>query len=85
MITGDYPITAQQIALQIGLRQPESVITGTELNNISDAELSRRIMTVNIFARVVPEQKLRLISHLAFAVTALLVECLLLPSCGVFA
>lgn len=64
MITGDYPETAQSIARQIGLRQPEEYITGTELNTLSDDELKQRIQRVNIFARVVPEQKLRIVNAL---------------------
>ncbi len=62
MITGDYPITAQQIARQIGLREADRVITGIEMNSLSDEELREHIRTVNIFARVVPEQKLRLVN-----------------------
>ena len=61
MITGDYPVTARHIAHQIGLNPAEEVITGPELNEMSDEELRNRIETVNIFARVVPEQKLRLV------------------------
>ena len=61
MITGDYPVTAQHIAEQIGLKPADKVITGSEMNNMSDDELRERIKTVNIFARVVPEQKLRLV------------------------
>lgn len=64
MITGDYPGTARSIAEQIGLRSPESCITGDELNAMSDAELKERIGGVSIFARVVPEQKLRLVRAL---------------------
>ncbi len=64
MITGDYPGTAQNIARQIGLRQPDAVITGPELDALSDADLARRIRDVNVFARVVPEQKLRLVNAL---------------------
>ncbi|MDA8165640.1 MAG: cation-translocating P-type ATPase [Desulfobacteraceae bacterium] len=64
MITGDYPITAQNIGKQIGLTGVEQVITGPELDAMDDAELQRRVGTVNIFARVVPEQKLRLVSAL---------------------
>jgi Ca2+-transporting ATPase len=64
MITGDYPGTARNIARQIGLTPIEEVITGTELQTMDDAELSRRIKNVNIFARVVPEQKLRLVNAL---------------------
>jgi Ca2+-transporting ATPase len=64
MITGDYPVTAQHIARQIGLRPVDRVITGVELDNMGDEELRERIKTVNIFARVVPEQKLRLVNAL---------------------
>ena len=62
MITGDYPGTARSIARQIGLTPSENVITGPELDLMTDEELQRRITEVNIFARVVPEQKLRLVS-----------------------
>jgi P-type Ca2+ transporter type 2C len=62
MITGDYPVTAQNIAAQIGLKHPELVITGAELRAMDDAELRRRVRDVNVFARVVPEQKLRLVN-----------------------
>ena len=64
MITGDYPATAQSIARQIGLKSPEQVITGPELDTMSDEELAQRIPGVNIFARVVPEQKLRIVKAL---------------------
>ncbi len=61
MITGDYPATAQAIARRIGLGPPGEAITGVELEEMDDPELQRRIRTANIFARVVPEQKLRLV------------------------
>lgn len=61
MITGDYPGTAQAIARQIGLARPEAVMTGPELDAVTDAQLRQRVTQVNIFARVVPEQKLRLV------------------------
>jgi Ca2+-transporting ATPase len=64
MITGDYPGTAQNIARQIGLSSSNKFITGSELDNMSDEELPQRIKEVNIFARVVPEQKLRLVNAL---------------------
>ena len=64
MITGDYPGTAQNIARQIGLMPADQVITGPELDRMDDAELQNRVKTVNIFARVVPEQKLRLVNAL---------------------
>jgi Ca2+-transporting ATPase len=62
MITGDYPITAQHIARQIGLRRDDKVITGLEMNSMNDDILRERIRDANIFARVVPEQKLRLVN-----------------------
>ncbi|OPX88147.1 MAG: Calcium-transporting ATPase 1 [Pelotomaculum sp. PtaB.Bin013] len=64
MITGDYPGTARSIAGQAGLAPVEEVITGPELDEMDDLELQRRLKTVNIFARVVPEQKLRLVDAL---------------------
>jgi len=64
MITGDYPGTAQYIARQIGLTQPDQFITGSELDRMDEAALQQRIRNVNIFARVVPEQKLRLVQAL---------------------
>ncbi|SYZ72650.1 Cation transport ATPase [Candidatus Zixiibacteriota bacterium] len=64
MITGDYPGTAQSIARQIGLSPADKYVTGAELNVISDEELPHRIKDINIFARVVPEQKLRLVNAL---------------------
>lgn len=64
MITGDYPATAESIARQAGISHPEKVITGPELNQLSDQALAERIREVNVFARVVPEQKLRLVTAL---------------------
>jgi Ca2+-transporting ATPase len=64
MITGDYPATARNIARQIGLREPDHVISGDELAAMDDAQLQERIGGVNVFARVVPEQKLRLVQAL---------------------
>jgi Ca2+-transporting ATPase len=64
MITGDYPVTARSIATQIGLGNQDRVITGPELRQMSDDQLKEAITEVNIFARVVPEQKLRLVQLL---------------------
>lgn len=64
MITGDYPGTAQSIARQIGLNPTDDFVTGPQLDGMDDAELQTRIQSVNIFARVVPEQKLRLVNAL---------------------
>ncbi|MDD5059968.1 MAG: cation-translocating P-type ATPase [Candidatus Omnitrophica bacterium] len=64
MITGDYPGTAINIAKEIGLKNPEVYITGQELERMSQAELSKKISTVNLFARVVPEQKFFIVNAL---------------------
>ena len=64
MITGDYPGTAQTIARQIGLMQMGAIVTGAELDLMSEAELQQHIQSTNIFARAVPEQKLRLVNAL---------------------
>ncbi|MGC9964891.1 MAG: cation-translocating P-type ATPase [Syntrophobacteraceae bacterium] len=64
MITGDYPATAQSIAKEIGLTPLDDVITGPELDKMDESRLQERIRSVNIFARVVPEQKLRLVNAL---------------------
>jgi len=69
MITGDYPGTARNIARQIGLKPLDDatelrIITGAELEAMSDDDLRERIKTTCIFARVVPEQKLRIVGAL---------------------
>ncbi len=61
MMTGDHPRTARSIGRQIGLRDGDGVLTGPELDGLSDADLRTRVGNVNIFARVAPEQKLRLV------------------------
>lgn len=66
MITGDYPLTAQNIGRQIGLKSVEKCITGPELDSMNDEQLKERIREVNIFARVVPEQKLRIVNTLSY-------------------
>jgi Ca2+-transporting ATPase len=63
MITGDYPATAQTIAAQAGL-QGNRVISGTELQAMPDADLATAVRDVTIFARIMPEQKLRIINAL---------------------
>ncbi|HSN50824.1 MAG TPA: HAD-IC family P-type ATPase, partial [Bacteroidales bacterium] len=64
MITGDYPETAMNIAREIGLKNTDSCITGPELKSMTEEVLCERIRTVNIFARVVPEQKLIIVEAL---------------------
>jgi len=64
MITGDYPVTAINIGKEVGIRNPELCIAGNELQEMSEDELCERIKDVNIFARVVPEQKLKIVNAL---------------------
>lgn len=65
MITGDYPKTAAAIAKQIGLLRPNGkIITGAELDNLSDQQLAKIVKDVDIFARVSPNHKLRVVKAL---------------------
>jgi P-type Ca2+ transporter type 2C len=64
MITGDYPDTARAIARQIGIRPADEILTGPGLQGFSDLDLQQCVRDVNIFSRVLPEQKLRLVSAL---------------------
>ena len=66
MITGDYPGTARNIAQKIGLEKPDNIITGPELDDMDEETLTERVKDVNIFARMVPEMKLRLVEALKF-------------------
>jgi Ca2+-transporting ATPase len=64
MITGDHARTAAAIAKEIGLHNPDDIITGAELSDIDDVELAKRLQTANCFARIVPDQKLRIVEVL---------------------
>lgn len=64
MITGDYPTTALSIAAEIGLENAKDVITGDELSALSDEVLAARLKDVRVLARMVPEQKLRIVQVL---------------------
>jgi Ca2+-transporting ATPase len=64
MITGDYPVTATNIGKEIGIKNPDLCITGSELKDMTEDELCERIKSVNIFARVVPDQKLKIVNAL---------------------
>ncbi len=64
MITGDYPATARAIGKQIGLSRSDLVVAGPDLERMSEAELQNHVRTTNLFARVLPEQKLRLVNAL---------------------
>ena len=63
MITGDHPATAKAIAREAGL-DTEDRATGKELEQLSDAELALRVRTATVFARIMPEQKLRIVNAL---------------------
>ena len=73
MITGDYPATALSIARQIGLSNTRAYLTGADVNGMNDDELRERARGVDVFARIVPQQKLRLVLALrsSGAVTAM--------------
>src|SRR5215469_9964467 len=66
MITGDYPQTARAIASQASLEAGD-VVTGTELEAMSEADLKERVRSTTIFARTMPEQKLRIVDSLKAA------------------
>lgn len=63
MITGDYPETAAAIAREIGI-DASSVLTGAQVSELSDSVLAERVKTTSLFARMIPEQKLRLVRAL---------------------
>ncbi len=66
MVTGDHKLTAEAIAREVGIIEEDNslVITGEELERMSDAELDELIENVAVFARVSPEHKLRIIDSL---------------------
>ena len=64
MITGDHAATAKAIAGQIGLANPDRVLTGNDLDELDDARLALEVATVDVFARTSPEHKLRLVTAL---------------------
>jgi Ca2+-transporting ATPase len=65
MITGDHAHTARTIAEQVGLGSSATVVTGAEMHAMSDDELATGASTASVFARVTPDQKLRLVQALA--------------------
>jgi Ca2+-transporting ATPase len=64
MITGDFPGTAQYVASQVGIKNSENFLTGSELKKLSFEELREKIKEINIFARVAPDQKLIIVEAL---------------------
>ncbi|MGL4569821.1 MAG: cation-translocating P-type ATPase [Clostridium sp.] len=61
MITGDNGITASSIAKKVGISHSDEIITGDELNKMSDEELRVKVKHVSIFSRVIPEHKMRIV------------------------
>jgi len=64
MITGDHAGTAAAIARQVGLENPRTVLTGTDLDAMNDAALAAAVRETDVFARTSPEHKLRLVTAL---------------------
>lgn len=64
MITGDHPLTAKAIATDLGIASDDQVLTGADLDRLTDAEFDEAARTVSVFARVSPEHKLRIVAAL---------------------
>lgn len=64
MITGDHSLTASYIARDLNIAADETVITGAQLNQMSDSELARVVQRVSVFARATPEHKLKIVQAL---------------------
>jgi Ca2+-transporting ATPase len=64
MITGDHPITAQAIARELGILKMGRVVTGDELEAMTDADLEREAQNIEVYARVSPAHKLRVVTAL---------------------
>ncbi len=65
MITGDHPATARAIAGRLGLADDDAhVLTGSELAELSDADLTTRVQVTQVYARADPEQKIRIVDAL---------------------
>ncbi|MGH3083764.1 MAG: cation-translocating P-type ATPase, partial [Gaiellaceae bacterium] len=64
MITGDHPLTAQAIARELGILTDGRAVTGGELDAMDDAELEGEVEAIEVYARVSPEHKLRVVTAL---------------------
>ncbi len=64
MITGDHPLTAQAVARELGLLKTGRVVTGAELEAMSEAEFEREVEQIDVYARVSPAHKLRVVTAL---------------------
>ena len=62
MITGDHPLTATAVATELGLLTTGRVVSGQELEAMSDRDLERQVQDISVYARVSPADKLRVIS-----------------------
>ncbi|MGE9641216.1 HAD family hydrolase, partial [Escherichia coli] len=62
MITGDHVVTASAIAKELGiLNDPSEALSGSELHQLSDEELDARVKALSVYARVTPEDKIRIV------------------------
>lgn len=64
MITGDHPLTALKIAQELGITKSDLFLTGRDIQNIDQAELQAKLVDCQVFARVSPEHKLRIVEAL---------------------
>jgi len=64
MITGDHPVTAEAVARELGLLKTGRVVTGAELEAMSEAEFEREVENIEVYARVSPAHKLRVVTAL---------------------
>ena len=64
MITGDHPLTAQAVARELGILKTGRVVTGADIEAMSDAELEREVENIEVYARVSPSHKLRVVTAL---------------------
>jgi len=64
MITGDHPLTAQAIARELGILKAGRVVTGMELEAMSEAEFEHEVENIEVYARVSPAHKLRVVTAL---------------------
>ncbi|MBW2189027.1 MAG: cation-translocating P-type ATPase [Deltaproteobacteria bacterium] len=64
MITGDHPLTAKAVARELGVFKAGRAVTGAELEDMSDEELERDIETIEVYSRVSPADKLRVVTAL---------------------
>lgn len=64
MVTGDHPVTAQAVAKELGLTRSGVTVTGSQVDAMTDQELEDRVTEIDVYARVTPNHKLRVVSAL---------------------